>query len=60
MNDGYDSFGFYRRPQDPRLFVPKLNPMMGWTINLSHPRAPAVLLAFGAAIVAAVLAKIFA
>ena len=57
MNGRYDSFGFYHGPNDPRLIVPKLIPMMGWTINMSHPHAPIVLLVFGALIGAAFLAK---
>src|SRR5713226_5177903 len=30
--------GFYLNPQDPALFVPKLNPNTGTTINIGHPR----------------------
>lgn len=60
MNGRYDGFGFYHGPDDPRLFVPKRIPVMGWTINVSHPRAPIVPLVFGGLIVAAILAKAFA
>lgn len=51
MNGWYDGFGFYHGPNDPRLIVPKRIPIMGWTINVSHPHAPLVmrvlLVAFG-------------
>ena len=26
---------FYYNPHDPRIFVPKLQPMMGWTLNFA-------------------------
>ncbi len=60
MNGQYDGFGFYHGPNDPRLFVPKRIPIMGWTINVAHPRAPIVGLVLGGAIVATILAKAFA
>ena len=44
MNGHYDGFGFYHGPDDPRLIVPKRIPIMGWTVNLSHPQAPLLLL----------------
>jgi uncharacterized membrane protein len=48
MNGHYDGFGFYHGPDDPRLIVPKRIPIMGWTINVSHPKAPLLmLLTFG-------------
>ncbi len=28
---------FYCNRKDPRLIVPKFNPMMGWTLNFSNP-----------------------
>jgi uncharacterized membrane protein len=34
----------YFAHDDPRLWVPKYVPAMGWTINLAHPAAGAVLL----------------
>lgn len=44
----YDGFGLYHGPDDPRLIVPKRIPIMGWTINVSHPKAPLlVLVTFG-------------
>ena len=30
------SWGFYNDPHDPRLIVPKMNPMLGWTVNVAH------------------------
>jgi len=44
MNGWYDGFGFYHGPDDPRLIVPKRIPIMGWTINVSHPKAPLLIL----------------
>lgn len=26
----------YVNPKDPRLFVPKINPLLGWTLNLGN------------------------
>lgn len=43
MNGHYDGFGFYHGPDDPRLIVPKRIPIMGWTVNVSHPYAPLLL-----------------
>lgn len=28
---------FYINRKDPRLLVPKYNPMMGWTLNFANP-----------------------
>lgn len=28
---------FYYNRKDPRVIVPKYNPMMGWTINFANP-----------------------
>lgn len=28
---------FYCNRKDPRLIVPKYNPMLGWTFNFSNP-----------------------
>jgi uncharacterized membrane protein len=30
---------FYYNPQDPRVFPPKRNPMMGMTINFANPKS---------------------
>jgi len=27
---------FYVNPKDPRVVVPKMNPAMGWTLNLGN------------------------
>lgn len=27
---------FYVNPRDPRVFVPKINPGMGWTLNFGN------------------------
>lgn len=34
----------YFSKNDPRLRVPKRIPALGWTINLGHPRGPAIML----------------
>jgi uncharacterized membrane protein len=48
MNGHYDWLGLYHGPNDPRLIVPKRIPIMGWTIKVSHPHAPVLmLLTFG-------------
>lgn len=60
MNGRYDGFGFYHGPDDPRLFVPKRIPMMGWTVNLAHPDAPAFLLMLAALIAVGILANVLA
>jgi len=49
MTPGYDALGFYHDPQDQRLIVPKRNPALGWTINLSHPYGALLLIAMLAA-----------
>lgn len=36
---------FYVNPKDPRLFVPKLNPYLGWTLNLGNVYARVGLVA---------------
>ncbi|MFM9026505.1 MAG: DUF5808 domain-containing protein [Bacteroidota bacterium] len=30
---------FYYNPTDPRVWLPKRNPMMGWTVNFAHRAA---------------------
>lgn len=42
---------FYVNRRDPRLVVPKLNPMMGWTINFGNVWAVAGLILIIAIIV---------
>ena len=58
MNGTYDALGLYHGPDDPRLFVPKPNPIMGWTVNVSHRFGPPVLLALGMLVGAAITAAI--
>ena len=31
--------GIYHAPRDPRVWVPKRIPAMGWTLNFAHRRA---------------------
>jgi uncharacterized membrane protein len=54
----YDALGLYRDPDDRRLIVPKQNPTMGWTINVSHPAGPSALLCLGVAIAASIAAAV--
>ncbi len=35
---------FYMNRKDPRLVVPKLYPLMGWTLNFANPWVYLVLL----------------
>ncbi|PIB95896.1 hypothetical protein CSW60_15100 [Caulobacter sp. X] len=58
MNGWYDDFGFYHGPRDPRLIVPKRIPIMGWTINVSHPKAPLLVLLTCGAIGLGILAQV--
>lgn len=43
-NWGRGIFNFYFSKRDPRLWVPKRRPGRGWTLNMAHPRAGAVIL----------------
>lgn len=43
MDERYDWAGLYHDPDDPRLFVPKRNPSLGWTVNVEHPYGRTVL-----------------
>jgi len=36
---------FYSNPKDSRIFVPKSNPWMGWTLNFANPYAYIVIAA---------------
>lgn len=49
-NERHWNYGLYFSKDDSRLWVPKQVVWMGWTINLGHPAAPALLLGtlFGA------------
>ncbi len=33
------AFGFYFNPRDPRVWLPKRFPVMGWTLNFAHQQA---------------------
>jgi uncharacterized membrane protein len=35
--DNYILWIFYFNPNDPRLFLPKRNPYMGFTLNFANP-----------------------
>ena len=35
----WHSLGFFQCAQDPRVIVPKKNPLLGWTINIAHKSA---------------------
>lgn len=51
---------FYFNKTDDRLFPPKPNPDMGWTINFAHPKARlyfALMLGFFAFVVAMIVIK---
>lgn len=37
---------FYFDPKDSRIILPKVNRMMGWTLNFGHPVTYLILLAF--------------
>ena len=37
MDERYDWAGLYHDADDSRLFVPKRNPSLGWTVNVEHP-----------------------
>ncbi len=34
---------FYVNRKDPRIFVPKINPALGWTMNFGNPYTYALL-----------------
>ena len=35
----HGAFETYGAPRDSRVWVPKRNPAMGWTLNAAHPAA---------------------
>lgn len=45
----------YANRDDPRLWVPKRRPGIGWTLNVLHPKARLVLAALGAFVAGAVV-----
>ena len=42
VNDLHWNWGLYFNKTDQRLFIPKQNPWLGWTINFGHPYGPPV------------------
>jgi len=58
MPNGYNAWGFYNNPNDPRIIVPKMNPIMGWTVNLAHREARVALVLMAILIVASIAASI--
>jgi uncharacterized membrane protein len=42
-NPAYWKGIFYVNKRDPRLIVPKLHPMMGWTVNFASPYAYVII-----------------
>lgn len=42
---------FYYNPEDKRIFPPKRNPWMGWTVNFANPISILVFVLIGLAIV---------
>lgn len=36
---------FYYNPKDKRIFPPKRNPNMGWTVNFANPKSVLFLIA---------------
>jgi uncharacterized membrane protein len=50
--------GFYVNAQDPRLWVPKKRPGIGWTLNLGHRHARVVLALLAALVLAALAAAV--
>ena len=53
-------FAFYHSSQDSRLWVPKQQAWMGWTLNMAHPIARAIALVFVLIICLAAAAVVFA
>lgn len=58
MPNGYNAWGFYNNPRDPRLIVPKVNPVMGWTVNLAHREVRVALVLMAVLIVASMAASV--
>lgn len=57
MNSKY-SWGLYNDPSDPRLIVPKMNPALGWTVNIAHPPARLGLILMAILLVAGMAASV--
>ena len=54
MRKGYGFFGYFD-PDDKRVFVPKENPSMGWTINVGHPLGAPLAIGLVSAVVVTVI-----
>jgi uncharacterized membrane protein len=54
------SFAFYHSKLDSRLWVPKQQAWMGWTLNLAHPLGKVLVLAFVLLLCLAAAAVVFA
>jgi len=45
---------FYVNNKDPRIFVPKQMPSLGWTLNFSKPISYVLIIAFVLAVIASI------
>jgi len=54
MLNKYSAWGFYNDPHDPRLIVPKLNPALGWTVNIAHRSARLALIGMALCVIAGI------
>lgn len=54
----YNSWGFYNDASDPRFIVPKINPAMGWTLNIAHRRARVALILMVAILAAGMVGSV--
>lgn len=57
MQSKFTSWGFYNDVHDPRLVVPKINPALGWTINIAHRSARLALVAIAVVLFAGMAAS---
>lgn len=57
MLNKYNSWGFYNDPNDPRMVVPKMNPALGWTVNIAHRSARLALVGIAICIIAGIAAS---
>lgn len=51
-------WGLYYDPNDPRLVVPKINPVLGWTLNIAHSPARVILFLIAMAILGGLAAPL--
>lgn len=52
-------WGLYNDRNDPRFLVPKMNPALGWTLNIAHTRARIALGGMVVLIIAGIAASAF-